>query len=177
MPPIPYVVESNGRDERVYDIYSRLLKENEPLPQLIVIDGGKGQLTQAVRVMTELKITGVRMIGVAKGPTRKAGLESLIEIDGSELVLDANDPGLHLIQHIRDESHRFAITGHRARRGKSRTESQLDGIDGVGPTRRRNLLRYFGGVKQVLGASQEELSKVEGISQKLAEEIYGTLHR
>ncbi|HAJ29755.1 MAG TPA: excinuclease ABC subunit C, partial [Gammaproteobacteria bacterium] len=91
--------------------------------------------------------------------------------------LDANDPGLHLIQHIRDESHRFAITGHRARRGKSRTESQLDGIDGVGPTRRRNLLRYFGGVKQVLGASQEELSKVEGISQKLAEEIYGTLHR
>jgi excinuclease ABC subunit C len=164
-------------DQALRRRYARIKKGEAPLPDLLLIDGGKGQLTQAVRVMTELKITGVRIIGVAKGPTRKAGLESLIEIDGSELVLDANDPGLHLIQHIRDESHRFAITGHRARRGKSRTESQLDGIDGVGPTRRRNLLRYFGGVKQVLGASQEELSKVEGISQKLAEEIYGTLHR
>ncbi|MDA8534219.1 excinuclease ABC subunit UvrC [Pseudomonadales bacterium] len=164
-------------DQALRRRYARIKKGEAPLPDLLLIDGGKGQLTQALRVMTELKITGVRIIGVAKGPTRKAGLESLIEIDGSELVLDANDPGLHLIQHIRDESHRFAITGHRARRGKSRTESQLDGIDGVGPTRRRNLLRYFGGVKQVLGASQEELSKVEGISQKLAEEIYGTLHR
>jgi excinuclease ABC subunit C len=164
-------------DQALRRRYARIKKGEAPLPDLLLIDGGKGQLTQALRVMTELKITGLRIIGVAKGPTRKAGLESLIEIDGSELVLDANDPGLHLIQHIRDESHRFAITGHRARRGKSRTESQLDGIDGVGPTRRRNLLRYFGGVKQVLGASQEELSKVEGISQKLAEEIYGTLHR
>jgi excinuclease ABC subunit C len=89
----------------------------------------------------------------------------------------ADDPGLHLIQHIRDESHRLAITGHRARRGKKRTESQLDGIDGVGPTRRRNLLRHFGGVKQVLSASQEELGKVEGISLKLASQIYATLHQ
>ena len=87
-----------------------------------------------------------------------------------------DEPGLHLIQHIRDESHRFAITGHRSRRGKKRTESQLDGIAGIGPTRRRNLLRHFGGVKQVLSASQEELSKVEGVSQKLAAEIYATLH-
>jgi excinuclease ABC subunit C len=164
-------------DQALRRRYARIKKGEAPLPDLLLIDGGKGQLTQALRVMTELKMTGGRRIGVATGPTRTAGLERLPAIDGSALVLDANDPGLHLIQHIRDESHRFAITGHRARRGKSRTESQLDGIDGVGPTRRRNLLRYFGGVKQVLGASQEELSKVEGISQKLAEEIYGTLHR
>ena len=156
--------------------YARLKRGEAALPDVLFIDGGKGQLTQAVSVLEFLGVTGVRMIGVAKGPTRKAGLESLIEVDGREIVMRADDPGLHLIQHIRDESHRFAITGHRARRGKKRTESQLDGIDGVGPTRRRNLLRHFGGVKQVLSASQEELGKVEGISIKLASQIYATLH-
>ncbi len=157
--------------------YARLKRGEAALPDVLFIDGGKGQLTQAVSVLESLGVTGVRMIGVAKGPTRKAGLESLIEIDGREVVMRADDPGLHLIQHIRDESHRFAITGHRARRGKKRTESQLDGIEGVGPTRRRNLLRHFGGVKQVLSASQEELGKVEGISLKLASQIYATLHQ
>ncbi|MGB2240131.1 MAG: helix-hairpin-helix domain-containing protein, partial [Pseudomonadales bacterium] len=157
--------------------YARLKRGEAALPDVLFIDGGKGQLTQAVSVLESLGVTGVRMIGVAKGPTRKAGLESLIEVDGREVVMRADDPGLHLIQHIRDESHRFAITGHRARRGKKRTESQLDGIEGVGPTRRRNLLRHFGGVKQVLSASQEELGKVEGISLKLASQIYATLHQ
>ncbi len=157
--------------------YARLKRGEAALPDVLFIEGGKGQLTQAVSVLESLGVTGVRMIGVAKGPTRKAGLESLIEVDGREVVMRADDPGLHLIQHIRDESHRFAITGHRARRGKKRTESQLDGIEGVGPTRRRNLLRHFGGVKQVLSASQEELGKVEGISLKLASQIYATLHQ
>ena len=163
-------------DQALRRRYARIQSGEGRLPDVLFIDGGKGQLTQAHRVLDELSVTGVRVIGIAKGPTRKAGLESLIELDGSELDMRPDDPGLHLIQHIRDESHRFAITGHRARRGKKRTESQLDGIAGIGPTRRRNLLRHFGGVKQVLSASQEELSKVEGVSQKLAAEIYATLH-
>lgn len=163
-------------DQALRRRYARIQSGEGRLPDVLFIDGGKGQLTQAQRVLEELSVTGVRVIGIAKGPTRKAGLESLIELDGSELDMRPDDPGLHLIQHIRDESHRFAITGHRARRGKKRTESQLDGIAGIGPTRRRNLLRHFGGVKQVLSASQEELSKVEGVSQKLAAEIYATLH-
>ena len=163
-------------DQALRRRYARIQSGEGRLPDVLFIDGGKGQLTQAQRVLDELSVTGVRVIGIAKGPTRKAGLESLIELDGSELDMRPDDPGLHLIQHIRDESHRFAITGHRARRGKKRTESQLDGIAGIGPTRRRNLLRHFGGVKQVLSASQEELSKVEGVSQKLAAEIYATLH-
>ena len=163
-------------DQALRRRYARIQNGEGRLPDVLFIDGGKGQLTQAQRVLEELSVTGVRVIGIAKGPTRKAGLESLIELDGSELDMRPDDPGLHLIQHIRDESHRFAITGHRARRGKKRTESQLDGIAGIGPTRRRNLLRHFGGVKQVLSASQEELSKVEGVSQKLAAEIYATLH-
>lgn len=163
-------------DQALRRRYARIQSGEGRLPDVLFIDGGKGQLTQAQRVLEELSVTGVRVIGIAKGPTRKAGLESLIELDGSELDMRPDDPGLHLIQHIRDESHRFAITGHRARRGKKRTESQLDGIAGIGPTRRRNLLRHFGGVKQVLSASQEELSKVEGVSQKLAAEIYANLH-
>ena len=163
-------------DQALRRRYARIQSGEGRLPDVLFIDGGKGQLTQAQRVLEELSVTGVRVIGIAKGPTRKAGLESLIELDGSELDMRPDDPGLHLIQHIRDESHRFAITGHRARRGKKRTESQLDGIAGIGPTRRRNLLRHFGGVKQVLSASQEELGKVEGVSQKLAAVIYATLH-
>jgi excinuclease ABC subunit C len=163
-------------DQALRRRYARIKSGEGSMPDVLFIDGGKGQLTQAARVLDELAVTGVRVIGIAKGPTRKAGLESLIELDGSELVMRPDDPGLHLIQHIRDESHRFAITGHRARRGKKRTESQLDGIDGVGPTRRRSLLRHFGGVKQVLSASEEELGKVEGISQRLAAQIYATLH-
>ena len=116
------------------------------------------------------------MIGVAKGPSRKAGLEKLIEVDGSELVLPPDHPGLHLIQHIRDESHRFAITGHQQRRQKARNQSPLEGIPGVGPTRRRQLLRHFGGLKQILDATPDELAKAEGISRRLAREIYATLH-
>ena len=157
--------------------YTRLKSGEGQLPDILFIDGGRGQLSQAERVLEELQVDGVRLIGVAKGPTRKAGLESLVVSEGPEIDLPPDSPALHLIQHIRDESHRFAITAHRNRRDKKRTSSVLEGIDGVGPKRRRALLRHFGGVKQVLAASAEELARVEGISTTLADEIYSTLHQ
>ena len=156
--------------------YARLKKGEAPLPDVLFIDGGKGQLRQAIEVLDGLGIEGVRLIGVAKGPSRKAGLEKLIEVDGRELVLPPDHPGLHLIQHIRDESHRFAITGHQQRRQKARNQSPLEGIPGVGPTRRRQLLRHFGGLKQILDATPDDLAKVDGVSRRLAREIYATLH-
>jgi excinuclease ABC subunit C len=156
--------------------YTRIKKGEGLLPDVLFIDGGKGQLHEAEKIFEELQITGVTMVGVAKGPGRKAGLESLFLPGGSEVNLSPDNPGLHLIQHIRDESHRFAITAHRNRRGKKRTESVLENIDGVGPKRRRALLRHFGGSGQVQSASAEELAKVEGISRKIAEHIYATLH-
>ena len=156
--------------------YTRIKKGEGLLPDILFIDGGKGQLSEAEKIFEELQIEGVTLVGIAKGPTRKAGLESLILSGGPELNLAQDNPGLHLIQHIRDESHRFAITAHRTRRGKKRTESVLQGIDGVGPKRRRSLLRHFGGSAQVASAGLEELAKVEGISRILAEHIYATLH-
>ena len=156
--------------------YTRIKKGEGLLPDILFIDGGKGQLSEAEKIFEELQIEGVTLVGIAKGPTRKAGLESLILSGGAALNLAQDNPGLHLIQHIRDESHRFAITAHRARRGKKRTESVLQGIEGVGPKRRRSLLRHFGGSAQVASAGLEELAKVEGISQILAEHIYATLH-
>jgi excinuclease ABC subunit C len=156
--------------------YTRIKKGEGQLPDVLFVDGGKGQLTQAETILEELQITGVVLVGVAKGPTRKAGLESLYVSALGEIVLPPDSPALHLIQHIRDESHRFAITAHRNRRAKKRNESILDGIDGVGPGRRRALLRYFGGLNRVESASTEELAKVEGISRNLAEHIYATLH-
>jgi len=130
-----------------------------------------------VAVMEELQIHEVLVVGIAKGPTRKAGFEVLIRGDtGEETVLASDSPALHLLQHIRDESHRFAITGHRARRGKVRRVSTLEGIPGVGPKRRRELLNHFGGVKEVERASVEEIAKVSSISRTLAQEIYAALH-
>ena len=157
--------------------YTRLKKGEGKLPDVLFIDGGKGQLSQAEKILEELQIEGVIMVGVAKGPTRKAGLESLFISGQPEIVLAPDNPGLHLIQHIRDESHRFAITAHRARRGKKRNQSVLEGIEGVGPKRRRALLRHFGGSNRVESASAEEISKVEGVSRKLADHIYATLHQ
>lgn len=156
--------------------YTRIKKGEGLLPDILFIDGGKGQLHEAEKVMEELQIVGVTLVGVAKGPTRKAGLERLFVSQGPEIRLPPDHPGLHLIQHIRDESHRFAITAHRNRRGKQRTKSILEAIAGVGAKRRRALLRHFGGSKQVQGASADELARVEGISGKLAEHIYATLH-
>ncbi len=157
--------------------YTRLKKGEGKLPDVLFIDGGKGQLAQAEAMIEELQIEGVTLVGVAKGPTRKAGLESLFISGQPEIVLAPDNPGLHLIQHIRDESHRFAITAHRQRRGKKRQQSILEDIDGVGPKRRRALLRHFGGAKRVESASVEDIAKVEGISKTLAEHIYATLHQ
>lgn len=157
--------------------YTRVRKGEGVLPDLLIIDGGKGQVAQAMAVMESLQINEVLVVGVAKGPTRKAGFEVLIRGDsGEEIVLASDSPALHLLQHIRDESHRFAITGHRARRGKARRTSALEGIPGVGPKRRRELLKYFGGVKEVERASVEEIAKVSTISRTLAQEIYAALH-
>ena len=147
------------------------------IPDILFIDGGKGQVAQAINVLAELQVGDVTVIGVAKGTTRKAGFETLVMGEtGRELQLNGDNAGLHLIQHIRDEAHRFAITGHRARRDKKRKGSVLDEIPGVGAKRRRDLLRHFGGLRGIQRASVEELMKVAGINEKIARDIYEQLH-
>ena len=157
--------------------YQKLQASEGKLPDLILIDGGAGQLGMASEVMAELGLSGIPLLGVAKGPARKPGEEQLLQ-PGREkpLQLTPDSPALHLIQQVRDEAHRFAIAGHRARRGKTRTASALEEISGVGERRRRNLLAHFGGMKGVQQASAEELAQVEGISPALAEKIYRQLH-
>jgi excinuclease ABC subunit C len=157
--------------------YTRIKSGESQLPDILFIDGGKGQVKQALAVLEELQINELLVVGVAKGTTRKAGFEVLYRADsGEEFVLPADSAGLHLVQHIRDESHRFAITGHKQRRDKKRRESPLEGIPGVGPKRRRELLRHFGGWQEVSSASIDDLATIPGISEKLAKDIYAALH-
>ena len=157
--------------------YRRLSKGEGTLPDVLFIDGGKGQVSQAQQVLEQFDLTTVKVVGVAKGTTRKAGFETLIDGDtGAESQLRGDNPALHLIQQIRDEAHRFAISGHRGRRGKARKQSTLEGIGGVGAKRRRDLLRHFGSIRGVENASVEEICKVEGISATLAQTIYDHLH-
>jgi excinuclease ABC subunit C len=157
--------------------YARIKKGEVPLPDVLLIDGGPGQLAEAVKVLQELGIEGVSVAGVAKGADRRPGQERLFLAHREHpTILPADSPALHLIQRIRDEAHRFAITGHRQRRAKARRESILETVPGLGPRRRRELLRQFGGLQGVARAGIEDLSKVHGISRKLAQAIYDTLH-
>ncbi|MCH8498994.1 MAG: excinuclease ABC subunit UvrC [Marinobacter sp.] len=157
--------------------FKRVASGEGKRPDLVFIDGGKGQLNIASQVLAELGLTDIVLIGVAKGVTRKAGMEQLVDAQtGVVFRVPPESPALHLIQHIRDESHRFAISGHRARRDKKRRQSSLEGIEGVGPKRRRDLIRYFGGLQDIRKASVDEIAKVQGISRNLAETIYAALH-
>ncbi len=157
--------------------YARIKKGEVPMPDLLLIDGGPAQLAEAVRVLKELDIQGVNLAGVAKGADRRPGQERLFLV-GQELpsILPPDSPALHLIQRIRDEAHRFAIAGHRQRRAKARRESVLETVPGLGPRKRRELLKQFGGLQGVARAGVEDLEKVRGISRKLAQSIYDTLH-
>jgi excinuclease ABC subunit C len=157
--------------------YTRLKQGEGKLPDVLLIDGGKGQVAQAEQVLEELQVTGVTIVGVAKGPGRRAGLESLfLSATGAPVILPENSPALHLIQQIRDEAHRFAITGHRQRRAKARTTSTLEGIPGMGPRRRQVLLSHFGGLHEVARAGVEDLTQVQGISREIAQRIYDSFH-
>ena len=157
--------------------YRRLKRGEAPLPDLLMIDGGPGQLREAVRVLEEFEIVDVPTVAVAKGADRRAGQERLF-LAGQEqpTILPADSPALRLVQRIRDEAHRFAITGHRQRRARSRRESLLESIPGLGPHKRRELLPQFGGLQGVTRAGIEDLARVRGISRRLAQAIYETLH-
>ncbi|PMK02876.1 excinuclease ABC subunit UvrC [Vibrio sp. 10N.261.55.A7] len=157
--------------------YSKQL-DVDKIPDIIFIDGGKGQLNRALEIVS--KYWGdwpkqPKLLGIAKGVTRKPGLETLITTDGEEFHLPSDAPALHLMQHIRDESHNHAIAGHRAKRGKTRRTSPLEGIEGVGPKRRQALLKYMGGLQELKRATVEEIAKVPGVSHSLAENIYQAL--
>ena len=162
--------------------YTRLLKEQRDLPDILFIDGGKGQIGVALEVMSELQIDSVNVVGVSKGPDRRPGDETLIlcrdEEQGGrrERQLTSDSPSLLLIQQIRDEAHRFAITGHRGKRAKKRQSSVLEDIKGLGPKRRKQLLTHFGGLRRLQKAGVEDISSVPGISHDLASKVYDELH-
>ena len=156
--------------------FTRLQKGEGKRPDLLLIDGGKGQLTEAKSVMADLQLD-IDMLGIAKGPERRPGEESLFLVGrAGEVILPPDSPALHLLQQVRDEAHRFAITGHRQRRAKARKTSSLETIDGLGPKRRQKLLQQFGGLQEVKRAGVEDLARVDGISVALAQKVYDVFH-
>jgi excinuclease ABC subunit C len=157
--------------------YSRVKRGEAPTPDLLLVDGGAGQLAEAQAVLNELQLDGIELVAVAKGPTRRPGLERLFLAGQPEpLILPRNSGALHLVQQVRDEAHRFAIAGHRQRRARVRRVSPLEGISGLGPKRRRQLLGELGGMQGVVAAGVEDLARVQGISRELAQRIYDALH-
>jgi excinuclease ABC subunit C len=157
--------------------YQRIKQGEIEAPDILFIDGGKGQVNAVREVLRELGMNSIRTVGVAKGPDRKPGMETLFPAGSSDaIILPSHSPALLLIQQIRDEAHRFAITGHRQRRAKARKQSTLDDIAGLGPKRRQQLLRQFGGLREISRAGVDALSSVEGISAQLAKRIYETFH-
>ena len=157
--------------------YKRVLAGEGKLPDILLIDGGQGQLSTAAEIIGDLGVADMLLLGVAKGPDRRPGMEQLFLLGRRQpLILPPDSPALHLVQQIRDEAHRFAITGHRQRRGKTKTRSVLEDISGIGPKRRARLLRQFGGLQGLARAGIEDIKTVEGISEKLALEIYAAFH-
>ena len=157
--------------------YTRLKKGEGKMPDILLIDGGKGQLAEAEAILEELQIGDVLLLGVAKGPDRKPGQEVLfLSAREAPRILPSDSPALHLIQQVRDEAHRFAITGHRQRRSRARNTSRLEGIAGLGPKRRQQLLKQFGGLQEVARAGVEDLARVPGISRQLAQRVYDSFH-
>ena len=153
--------------------YRRMMSEDSQRPDLILIDGGKGQFSIAEQIMDEIGLKNIFLVGVSKGADRKAGKEKLIMPNNKILTnIDETNLGFHLIQQVRDEAHRFAITGHRARRAKTRLASSIEDVEGIGSKKRKNLLAYFGGIEGVKNATVEELITVDGINNQLAEKIY-----
>jgi excinuclease ABC subunit C len=156
--------------------FRRAVEEGGVLPEVLLIDGGAGQLTQARSALAELGVDSVTLVGVAKGEERRAGHETLILADGREVRPGAASPALQLVQQVRDEAHRFAITGHRGKRQKARMTSKLEDIAGIGPRRRASLLKHFGGMVGLKAAGIDEIARAEGINAALAERIYANLH-
>ncbi|WP_020648828.1 excinuclease ABC subunit UvrC [Solimonas variicoloris] len=157
--------------------FARLKSGEGQAPDVLFIDGGQGQLNAALEALDELEIGDQRVVAIAKGPTRRPGLEELLLPEREHgLTLPPDSPALHLIQRIRDEAHRFAITGHRGRRDKARVSSGLEAIEGLGPARRRALLKAFGGLAQLKRASVDDLARVDGVSRTLAERVYAHFH-
>ena len=157
--------------------YERIKKGEVPMPDVLFVVGGKGQLAEAMKVLDDLQLDWLTVVAVAKGRARRPGAERLFRPESDRpMELPADSPALLLIQQIRDEAHRFAITGHRQRRAKARKKSPLERIPGLGPKKRRELLRQFGGLQGVTSAGIDDLVKVRGIGRTMAETIYNELH-
>jgi excinuclease ABC subunit C len=162
--------------QAVFRRFKRLQQGENQAPDIVFIDGGKGQVHEAQKALAELTINNVMIVGVAKGENRKSGTEKLIVLDQNQPIVTVGASGLLLIQQIRDEAHRFAITGHRQRRAKASKQSVLETLSGLGTKRRQILLKQFGGLQGVARASVDALCSIDGISRALAQRIYDTFH-